>query len=143
MKEKKQRKGVKKKGAVVEATTVAEEPKPEIIPENKVQKTKLTVEVDDAEFRLLETYAHIWNDRHADLEGFQPIGPDEFLLFAALKWCEYEEKGAGEGLVGDELGAEDDAPPDLLCKTEAIVPDPADDDPDFVDALAGRVRGAP
>jgi len=148
MAEKKQRKGVKLKAVqeIVAEAAVEKEKQVESSSETvteKVQRTKLTVEVDDAEFRLIETYAKIWNDRHADLEGFQPIGPAEFLLFATLKWCEYEEKGAEEGLVGDELGAEDDAPPDQLCKTVGIVPDPIDDDPEFVDALVGRVRGAP
>ena len=146
MAEKKQRKGVKRKDVQATVSEVEKQAPTETVTETvteKVHLTKLTVEVDDAEFRLIETYAKIWNDSHADLECFQPIGPAEFLLFATLKWCEYEEKGAEEGLVGDELGAEDDAPPDQLCKTVGIVPDPIDDDPEFVDALVGRVRGAP
>jgi len=146
MAEKKERKGVKRKPKAAEAApekSVDATPAPEPVKADPAPSPQLTVELDDSEFRVIETYTKLWNDRHEGVEGYAPISPAEFLLCATLKWCEYEERGAGEGIEGDELGAEEDATPDdPLSKNDVVTPDPADDDPDFVDALAGRVGGA-
>lgn len=113
----------------------------ESIPE-KLTKTKLVVELDDSEYRLIETYTKLWNDRHADIEAYEPITPALFLLYATLKWVEYEERGGADGIVGDELGVEEDASPeDQLGKADFTDPDPLDDDPDFVEAFIGKVGG--
>lgn len=146
MAEKKERKGIKRKPKAAEAAPekpVEATPAPEPVKVAPAPKTKLMVELDDSEFQVIEIYTKLWNDRHEGVEGYKPISPAEFLLYATLKWCEYEERGAGEGIEGDELGAEEDATPaDPLSHTDVVTPDPADDDPDFVDALAGRVGGA-
>jgi len=98
---------------------------------------RLTLAVDTSEYRVLETYTKLWNDRHADIPEYAPVTPEMFVLHAALRWCEYEERGGVDGMVGEELGAEEDATPHEEPGS-ALIPDPADDDPEFVEAFSRR-----
>jgi len=135
---KKTRKPVKQKAEqsteafVPEKVPEAAPPVPITEPPVKVQKVKLVVEVDDIELGVLETYTKRWNERHED-PAYTPIGPAEFLLFATLKWCEYEERG----VVGKEREpGEDDVVPGELDTTKL---NPEDDDPEFVEAFVARL----
>jgi len=104
---------------------------------------KLTVELDESEYQLILTYTKLFNAEHESLEGFSRIEEAQYLLLATLRWIDYQERAAAEGMEGGE--AEDVTPAESLAGPVQAVStlDPVDDDPEFVEAWVSRIGGRP
>ena len=110
------------------------------LPETPKPARKLVVQVDNSEYELIRTYARLFNEEHEGIEGFTKIDEGQYLLLATLRWIEYTERAAAEGM---EAGEEEDVtPPEPSTGPAVSAVDPVDDDPEFVEAWASRVTGS-
>jgi hypothetical protein len=105
------------------------------------KKRRLEVVLDESEYQLILTYTKLFNAEHEGAEGFTRVEEGQYLLLATLRWIDYSERAAAEGM---EMGEAEDvtpAEPTPAATSAVSVPDPVEDDPEFIAALEARVGG--